>query len=101
MYDEPMHEGRQLPMFTLREIDLPELKQWQIGNKYYLVVAVELVGKREIKYSLPEGSPTSDGVKIDGEFKMVSVDLLPDKEANTAEKQAFERTVAKAKSGSL
>jgi hypothetical protein len=95
--DQPMHEGRDLPFITLREIDLPEVRVWEVGGKYFLVIGVEMTGKRERKYSLPEGAPSSDENKIDGDFKITSVQLLPEKEANKMEREAFEGALAKAR----
>lgn len=98
--ESPMHEGRDLPFITLREIDLPEIPMWEVGGKYFLIIGVEMTGKREAKYSIPEGAPESDKVKMDGDFKITSVQTLPEKEANKMERQAFEGALAKARGGS-
>lgn len=97
--ESPMHEGRELPSFSLREIDLPAVLSWEVGGKYFLIVGVEMTGKRENKYRVDPEVPESDKVKIEGEFKMTSVQLLPEKEANKMERQAFEGALAKARSG--
>jgi hypothetical protein len=97
--EAPMHEGRELPSFSLREIDLPDVRVWEVGGKYYLIVGVEMIGKRERKGTLPEDAPKSDEGKIDGDFKMTSVQELPEKESAKMERKAFEGALAKAKSG--
>jgi hypothetical protein len=102
MYDSvltesPMHEGRDLPEVTFREIDLPQVRTWEVGGKYFLVIGVEMTGKRERKYNLPEGASSADEKKIDGDFKLTSVQLLPEKESNKLEREAFERSLAKAR----
>lgn len=94
-----MTEGRDLPFVTFREIDLPQVREWEVGGKYYVIVGLEMTGKRERKGTLPEGAPKSDESKIDGDFKMTSVQLLPEKEANKMEREAFEKALADARSG--
>ena len=51
MYDEvmPMHQGRDLPQFTFRQIDLPEVESWEVNGQYYLVLKVQMIGKRNRK----------------------------------------------------
>ena len=97
--DSPMHEGRELPFISLREIDLPQVAHWEVGGKYYLIVGVEMTGKKERKYTLPEGAPQSDENKIDGDFQITSVQEVPPKEANKMEREAFEDALARARSG--
>lgn len=98
MYDEvPMHEGRELPYFSLREVDLSQVRTWEVGGKYYLVIGVEMTGKREVKHNMPKEAPESDKIKIEGDFKMTSVQLLPPKEAHKKEREAFENSLAKAR----
>lgn len=97
--ESPMHEGRDLPSLTFREIDLPEVRVWEVGGKYFLIIGVEMTGKRERKGMIPEGASKADEDKIDGDFKIMNVQLLPEKEANKLEKKAFEGALAKARSG--
>lgn len=98
MYNEmPMHEGRDLPFFSLREIDLPQVRTWEVGGQYYLVIGVEMTGKREMKHNLPSTVPQSDKNKIEGDFKITSVQLLPPKEEHKKQRQAFENSLAKAR----
>jgi hypothetical protein len=39
-----------LPSFTLTEKDLPEIKNWQVGNKYKLEIEVEQVSLEKNEY---------------------------------------------------
>ena len=97
--ESQMHEGRELPEFSLREIDLPQIASWEVGGKYYLVIGVEMSGKRENKYSMSTKAeaPESDKVKLEGDFVMTSVQILPEEEANKMEKEAFEGALARAR----
>lgn len=95
----PMHQGRELPRITLREIDLPEVKTWQVNGKYYVVMKVEMVGKRNRKdIEAPE-----DKEKIEGDFEILTVKALGEKpvDAKTLEQQHFEQTVADIRSGKI
>lgn len=90
----PMHEGRELPSFTLREIDLPQVRTWEVNGKYYLVVQVEMLSKNSMKdYEATE----SGREKIEGYFKVLSVKELPPKEANKESRKSFEGALAKAR----
>jgi hypothetical protein len=94
--DMPMHEGRMLPSFSLREVDLPQVRRWEVGGRYYLIIEVEMLGKNSMKdYEAPE----SGRDKIEGYFRMNSVKELPPKEANKESKRAFEGAIAKARGG--
>lgn len=64
----PMKTERELPEFSLRQEDLPELLTWQVGGKYYLVMKVEMVGLE--KMSDLEGK--LDSSKLEAEFKVES-----------------------------
>jgi len=93
----PMETERELPQFTLRQIDLPEVLTWEINGKYYLVLKVEMTGKRNRR----DIEATEDREKIEGDFQIMSIKALGDKpvDRKTLEQQAFEETVARAKSG--
>jgi len=90
MYDTsmPMNQGRQLPMFTLRQIDLPQILS---------VMKVKMTGKNE-QVSLPA---PEDQSKMEANFEMQSIRVLGDKpvDAKSLEQKDFERVIAKAKSG--
>src|SRR3990167_2097294 len=99
MYDipMPMHQDRELPMFTLRQIDLPEIASWIVNGEYYIVMKVKMVSKRSRQdIEAPENKE-----KIEGDFQMRSIRALGDKpvDRKTLEQKDFERIVAKAKSG--
>jgi len=100
MYDTvmPMHEGRGLPQFVLREIDLPDLRNWEVNSQHYLVLKVEMIGKRNRK---DMEAPKSDREKIEADFQVLSIKPLGDEpvDAKKLERQDFEKVLAKAKSG--
>ena len=93
--------GRELPTFSLRQEDLPELRAWEIDGKYYLVLKVEMVAKTSAKMMGVEES--SDKQKVEGTFKMLGVKALGNKpiDIESIEKADFEQTVAKVKSNSI
>jgi hypothetical protein len=99
MYTEQalIHEDRELPMFTLRQIDLPDILKWQVGGKYYLVMKVEMVGLRNRK----DLDAYNDRPKVEGDFQVMSIRALGDKpvDATTIEKEDFKNVVTKVKSG--
>jgi len=99
MYDTsmPMTQGRQLPMFTLRQIDLPQILNWEVGESYYVVMKVKMTGKNEqVNLPAPE-----DQSKMEANFEMQSIRVLGDKpvDAKSLEQKDFERVIAKARSG--
>jgi hypothetical protein len=77
------------------------VRTWEVGGKYYLIIAVEMTGKNENKYSMPTEAeaPESDMIKVNGDFKVLSVKIPPPKEVNKMERQAFEQALADARSG--
>lgn len=95
----PMHGERSLPVFCLRQEDLPELLSWQVGGKYYLVMKVEMVGV-EKRYDLEQ---KSDQAKLEGEFAVESVRALDRKpvDAATLEREDWNKLVASVKSGEV
>lgn len=94
-YDMPMHEGRELPQFTLRENDLPHVRTWEVNGKYYLIMEVEMTAKR-IRKDL---ETKSDQSKVEGDFMVISIKVPDDKIQQSLEKQAFETAYAKNVSG--
>lgn len=94
-----MHENRELPYFSLRQIDLPEVVKWQVGGQYYVLMKVEMTGIRNMPYMEQE----SDRPKLEGDFKMLSVRAVDSNPIDTKaiEKQEFENMVGKVKSGEL
>lgn len=100
MYIEaPYHEGRQLPSFTLRQIDLPDILKWEVGGEYYILMKVEMTGIRNMK----DLEQPSDQPKIEADFQVESVRPVGDKPIDTKsiEKKSFEKLVGKIKSGEL
>lgn len=94
----PMHGEKELPEFTLRQEDLPELLTWEVGQSYYLVMKVEMVGL-EKRNDMPNGNDSS---KMEAEFEVKSVRALTEKpvDAKMLEKEDFNRMVMKVRSGS-
>lgn len=98
MYIEaPYHGERELPRFSLREIDLPEIKQWKVNGSYYLVMKVEMTGISNMS-DLPA---KDDKGKMVGDFKVHSIRPVTHEpiDVESLEKADFERTVADVKSG--
>jgi hypothetical protein len=95
--DEPYHGERELPKFCLREIDLPDIKYWEVGGSYYLVMKVEMTGVENMS-DLPS---KNDQKKLEGTFKVQSVRPVTHEpiDVKSLEKADFERTVADIKSG--
>lgn len=97
MYDEMPMQYHELPKFYLRQEDLPEILKWKVGGQYYLVMKVEMVGVEKMA-----DMPTrSDKAKYEGEFKVHSIRALDTKpvDVKTLEKKAWDKTIAKIKSG--
>ncbi len=92
----PMHEGRELPSFSLREVDLPDVEHWEVGKSYYLVMKVKMTGKRNRE----DIHNKVDKQKIEGDFQIHSIRPLDDTPINVEalEKADFERVLTKAKS---
>jgi hypothetical protein len=95
-YDFPMTQGRVLPNITLREIDLPEVKSWVVGGKYFLTVQVEMTGQRTMKNL---DAPNLDRNKIEGDFQILSLKMLDPEATKQEEQKAWEETVARNLSG--
>ena len=92
----PMHEGRELPSFSLREVDLPDVEYWEVGKSYYIVMKVEMTGKRNRK----DLDSKVDKQRIEGDFQIHSIRPLDDTPINVEalEKADFQRVLVKAKS---
>ena len=54
------------PTINLTETEIPEIKDWKIGEEYNLEVTVKMMGTRISSYGTDKGKVTS-------EFKVVSV----------------------------
>ena len=97
MYGFDYSQGRELPEVSFRQIDLPELINWEVNGEYYLVIKVKMTGKHDMDH-LPE---KHDRNKLVGEFKIKSVRAMDDKpiDAVSLEKADFEAIIVKARSG--
>ena len=62
----PMH-GSYPPSFSVDADQMPEIKDWEVGQKYKMVVEVEMKGMME------------DKDKIHGDFNVVAYKYLPEK----------------------
>ena len=93
----PYHNGRELPVFTLRQIDLPEIVKWQVNGLYYVVLKVEMTGVRN-RFDLPA---KEDQARLEADFKIVSIRPIGDTPLDTKsiEKKEFEDLVVSIKSG--
>lgn len=98
--DMPMNiEGRTLPQFSLRENDLPDLVTWEVGDKRYVVMKVEMVAKNSgSAYGFEENIDRS---KLEGTFRMLSVRTLGIEpvDAKSLETKEFNDVMAKVLSG--
>jgi len=95
MYDAvmPMHEGRELPAFTLREIDLPQIRTWDVNGEYYLIVKVKMTGKNDQRVS----EAREDMEKMEGNFEVHSIKALGDKPVDLKALQQADMEKMKAK----
>ena len=59
------------PTFTIDEIDLPEIKDWEVGGKYNLIMQVEQLSMR--KGSDWQGSTNPEDKKMHATFKIVAI----------------------------
>lgn len=95
--DMPYHEEHELPTFSLRQNDLPEILQWEVGGQYYVVMKVEMVGERK----MAEMDSKLDRSRMEADFKVRSIRALGNKpiDPTAIEKADFEKVVGKIKSG--
>ena len=101
MYDLPMTQGRVLPRLTFREIDLPEVKTLEVGDKRYIVLKVEMIAKSSGQsLGLTMGN---DGSKVEGEFQVLTTKMLGMEavDAKSLESKEFNAVIAKIKSGEM
>lgn len=93
----PYHNERQLPSFSLRQIDLPEIVKWEVNGQYFLLVKVEMTGVHN-RSDLPS---LEDKSKKEADFTVLSVRAVDKYPIDTAsiEKKEFEDLVTKVKSG--
>lgn len=101
MYDMPMTEGRQLPRITFREIDLPEVKTLEVGDKRYIVLKLEMIAKNSGQSLGLMNS--NDGSKVEGDFQVLTTKMLGTEpvDAKSLESKEFNAVIAKIKSGEM
>lgn len=94
--DMPLSDS-DLPVFYLRQSDLPDMLAWEIGGEYYLVAKVEMLGM-EKRDDLPT---EHDQTKMEGRFKVKSIRALGKQpvDIRELEKKEWRKTVARIKSG--
>jgi hypothetical protein len=100
-YDMPMTQGRELPQFNIREIDMPDLATWEVGDKKYVVMKVEMVAKQSGNaYGFKEDV---DKRSIEGTFRMLSLKTLGYETVDTKklESAEFNKVMAKVMSGEM
>lgn len=69
----PMPSGRELPSISVSELDLPELKTWEVNGKYFIIAKVEMVEKHNHRDFLADGAPESQKKALGGRFKLLNI----------------------------
>ena len=98
MYIEsPYHGERELPEFSLRQVDLPEVAKWQVNGEYYIVMKVEMTGV----HNRSDIEAKEDKTLLEADFKVLSVRPVSHEpiDVKGLERKDFEETVAQVKSG--
>lgn len=82
---------RHRPTISLRQSELPEMKDWKVKGKYKLEIEVEMtsIGSDEWEKTKP----------IRGSFSVTSVKDITDKSAKDMSKGEFNKAYVKARSG--
>lgn len=80
--EKPAEPKRELPRVTFTAEDIPEIKDWKIGGKYYLELEVEQVAAEKDRYGY-EGEKERP---LTATFKVVAVKALSHKENDDDEK---------------
>ena len=93
--------GRDLPRFSFRQEELPEVRGWEVNSKHYIILKVEMISKNNTKASYVDDF--SDREKIEGSFQVLNVKPLGDEpvDAKTLERRDFEMVTAKVRSGKM
>src|SRR3990167_10277053 len=60
-------QHRELPTFSISEKDLKEVKDWEVGKNYSLIVEVEQIGKEKNSYM------TNNKDEIVGRFQIKKI----------------------------
>ena len=95
--ETPYHGERELPYFSLRQIDLPEILQWEVNGKYYVVMKVEMTALR----NRSDLDSKDDKPKMEADFQVHSIRPVDHEpvDAKALERKDFEGLVGKIKSG--
>lgn len=80
MAEKPSEPKRELPRVTFSAEDLPEIKDWKIGSKYYLELEVEEVAAEKDRFGY-EGEKERP---LTATFKVMAVKAMKH-EANEGE----------------
>jgi hypothetical protein len=96
---ETIHEGRELPQFTIRQLDLPDLLDWQVSESHYVLCKVQVVGLRN-RSDLPA---REDRPKLEADLQVESIQVVGYTPINTKEieRKEFESLIGKVKSGEM
>ena len=99
LQDMPLTGGRKLPEFTLRAIDFADIIGWEVKDTKYLIMKVEMIGKRTRK----DIEESEGRERIEGDFQMLSIKVLGKEpvDAKSMEIKDWQDTVAKVKSGKI
>ncbi len=91
MHDMPMMAtGRRLPSVYFRELDLPEVKEWEIGEKYQIVIQVEMLGKENMKADPAfNKAPQKDKRSLEGHFQIVSLKAVGGNDKHSRGKKGY------------
>jgi len=88
----PIQTSKDLPQITLRELDVAEIRYWEVNQEYYMVMKVKMTGK----HTQYESKSPQDAKFLEGDFKITSIKALGDEpvDSKRLERQDFERTMA-------
>lgn len=84
----PSKPKRELPRVTFTAEDIPEVKDWKIGGKYYLELEVEQVAAEKDRYGL-EGEKENP---LTATFKVVAVKAVRKTEAKKEDNPGPKKT---------
>ena len=87
----------ELPYFSLRQNDLPEILTWEVGGEYYVLMKVEMTALRE----RADLDSKLDKTMREGDFKVKSIKTIGKEplDLKSIEKADFDNLVADVKSG--
>ena len=77
--DMPEAEMKQFPSLSLSLTDLKEIKDWEVGEDYFLTMKVSLVNKEE--------SETEDGEKCNARFEIKKIGSTKGEKENKEDKE--------------